>query len=91
MFLSMVVDPTNSKALSGNLFDQRFNVAASRARDRMYLVRSVRSADLSDKDLRLTLLAHFDKPMVTDETVGKVNTWATMAAEFRAVGAIRRE
>ncbi|MPZ20055.1 MAG: AAA family ATPase [Luteitalea sp.] len=68
MFLSMVVDPTNSKALSGNLFDQRFNVAASRARDRMYLVRSVRSADLSDKDLRLTLLAHFDKPMVTEET-----------------------
>jgi very-short-patch-repair endonuclease len=68
MFLSMVVDRTNSKALSGNLFDQRFNVAASRARDRMYLVRSVRSGDLSDKDLRLTLLAHFDKPMVTDET-----------------------
>lgn len=68
MFLSMVVDPTNSKAVSGNLFDQRFNVAASRARDRMYLVRSVKSSDLSDKDLRLTLLAHFDKPMVTDET-----------------------
>ncbi|HKY23388.1 MAG TPA: AAA domain-containing protein [Vicinamibacterales bacterium] len=68
MFLSMVVDRTNSKALSGNLFDQRFNVAASRARDRMYLVRSVKSGDLSDKDLRLTLLAHFDKPMVTDET-----------------------
>jgi very-short-patch-repair endonuclease len=68
MFLSMVVDPTNSKALSGNLFDQRFNVAASRARDRMYLVRSVKSADLSAKDLRLTLLGHVDKPMVTDET-----------------------
>lgn len=68
MFLSMVVDPTNCKAVSGNLFDQRFNVAASRARDRMYLVRSVNSSDLSDKDLRLGLLAHFDKPMVTDET-----------------------
>lgn len=68
MFLSLVVDPTNSKAISGNMFDQRFNVAASRARDRMYLVRSVKSSDLSAKDLRLTLLAHFDKPMVTDET-----------------------
>lgn len=38
MFLSMVVDPGNCKALSGNMFEQRFNVAASRARDRMYLV-----------------------------------------------------
>jgi very-short-patch-repair endonuclease len=68
MFLSMVVDSTNCKAISGNIFDQRFNVAASRARDRMYLVRSVRPSDLSEKDLRLTLLAHFDKPMVADET-----------------------
>lgn len=67
MFLSMVVDAANCKALSGNMFDQRFNVAASRARDRMYLVRSVRPSELSDKDLRLTLLSHFDKPLVTDE------------------------
>ncbi len=67
MFLSMVVDPSNCKALSGNLFEQRFNVAASRARDRMYLVRSVDAAHLSDKDLRLTLLSHFDKPLVVDK------------------------
>jgi very-short-patch-repair endonuclease len=67
MFLSMVVDPANCKAISGNMFDQRFNVAASRAEDRMYLVRSVSASDLSDKDLRLTLLSHFDKPLVTDK------------------------
>lgn len=67
MFLSMVVDPTTCKALSGNLFEQRFNVAASRARDRMYLVRSVKGSNLSDKDLRLTLLTHFDKPLVSDK------------------------
>jgi superfamily I DNA and/or RNA helicase len=41
MFLSLVVDPMSCKALSGNMFDQRFNVAASRAQDRMYVVRSV--------------------------------------------------
>jgi hypothetical protein len=57
MFLSMVVDPSNSRALSGNMFEQRFNVAASRARDRMYLVRSVQLADLSHADLRRGLLA----------------------------------
>jgi very-short-patch-repair endonuclease len=30
----------------------------------MYLVRSVEPSDLSEKDLRQTLLAHFSKPMV---------------------------
>ncbi len=70
MFLSMVADPRNCKALSGSMFDQRFNVAASRAQDRMYLVRSVVASDLSDKDLRASLLSHFDKPMVlnTEDT-----------------------
>lgn len=63
MFLSMVVDPTNCRALSGNMFEQRFNVAASRARDRMYLVRSVGLEDLSPADLRRGLLAHFSKPL----------------------------
>jgi very-short-patch-repair endonuclease len=70
MFLSMVADSRNCKALSGSMFDQRFNVAASRAQDRMYLVRSVASSDLSDKDIRASLLSHFDKPMVlnTEDT-----------------------
>ena len=67
MFLSMVVDPINCRALSGNMFEQRFNVAASRARDRMYLVRSVDASHLSERDLRLTLLSHFDKPIVADK------------------------
>lgn len=67
MFLSLVVDPANCRAISGNLYDQRFNVAASRARDRMYLVRSVKSSDLSDADLRKSLLSHFDKPLVIDK------------------------
>ena len=67
VFLSLVADVVNCKAVSGNMFDQRFNVAGSRARDRMYLVRSVDVADLSDRDLRQTLLAHFSKPMVVSK------------------------
>ena len=47
MFLSMVADHSKRHALSGQVFEQRFNVAASRARDRMYLVRSVKLAELS--------------------------------------------
>ena len=43
MFLSMVSAPNDFGApLSRDAFAQRFNVAASRARDRMYLVRSVK-------------------------------------------------
>jgi len=45
------------------MFEQRFNVAASRARDRMYLVRSVKLTDLSHLDLRRGLLSHFSRPM----------------------------
>ena len=63
MFLSMVVDPQNARAISGNTAEQRFNVAGSRARDRMYLVRSVQLTDLSHLDLRAGLLAHFSKPL----------------------------
>lgn len=66
MFLSMVADLDSHHALSGARFDQRFNVAASRARDRMYLVRSVEADELSRVDLRLSLIEHFEKPMVAD-------------------------
>lgn len=70
MFLSMVVSRENCRALSGNMFEQRFNVAASRARDRMYLVRSVQLSELSATDIRKGLLSHFSKPLdgVTDES-----------------------
>ncbi len=63
MFLSLVADREDHKALAGNMFEQRFNVAASRARDRMYLVRSVRIEDLSPADLRVGLLEHFARPL----------------------------
>jgi very-short-patch-repair endonuclease len=64
MFLSMVSAPNEVGApLSREAFAQRFNVAASRARDRMYLVRSVELGDLSDADrLRRGLIAHFARP-----------------------------
>lgn len=64
MFLSMVVSAGDCRALSGVQYEQRFNVAASRARDRMYLVRSVELAELSPADLRRGLLEHFARPTV---------------------------
>ena len=69
MFLSMVVSPGEKfAALSRDTFAQRFNVAASRARDRMYLVRSVELNHLSEADrLRRSLIGHFTSPFAQDE------------------------
>jgi very-short-patch-repair endonuclease len=63
----MVADSENHHALSGVMYDQRFNVAASRARDRMYLVRSVRLEELSTLDLRRTLVEHFARLVESNE------------------------
>jgi very-short-patch-repair endonuclease len=71
MFLSVVADRERHHALSGTGYEQRFNVAASRARDRMYLVRSVQLSDLSEVDLRKTLLDHFDKPILQGQRSGE--------------------
>jgi len=70
MFLSMVVAPNERPAaLSRDTFNHRFNVAASRAQDRMYLVRSVELSDLSQADrLRRSLIEHFASPFGQDET-----------------------
>jgi very-short-patch-repair endonuclease len=70
MFLTMVSAPNEVGApLSRDTFAQRFNVAASRAQDRMYLVRSVEFDHLSSADrLRRSLITHFSTPFVQDET-----------------------
>ena len=74
IFISMVVSPGpgNARAQTQETVAQRFNVAASRARDRMYLVRSVEMEDLSLKDtLRRKLIAHFQHPFEQNEKLAK--------------------
>ncbi|WP_024302827.1 AAA domain-containing protein [Pseudogulbenkiania sp. MAI-1] len=67
MFLSMVVSG-KPHAVTRDSFAQRFNVAASRARDRMYLVRSVDIGQLSPADeLRRKLIEHFHTPYLLDQ------------------------
>lgn len=67
MFLSMVVTAGNATALSGLGYEQRFNVAASRARERMILVRSIDLDQLNPRDaLRRALLEHFLSPFPVD-------------------------
>ena len=68
IFLSMVVTPDQISTLSAKMYEQRFNVAASRARDRVYLVRSVELEQLGPKDaLRRNLIEHFSQPFRQDE------------------------
>jgi very-short-patch-repair endonuclease len=62
MLLSMVVAPGSQEIAIGAMSEQRFNVAATRARDRMVLVRSLAPEDLEDPDLRLRLIRHFASP-----------------------------
>ena len=63
VLLSMVAEPDNP-ALTDKDAERRFNVAASRARDRMYLFRSVALEDLKNpEDLRRKLIEHFRKPL----------------------------
>lgn len=66
MFVSLVAQ-RGDIALSGSAYDQRFNVAASRARNRMVLVRSVDLGDLKPADkLRRALIEHFRAPFVNE-------------------------
>jgi very-short-patch-repair endonuclease len=52
--------PANNRALTGAANERRFNVAASRARDQMWLFHSLRSADIPNRDcLRRRLLEFF--------------------------------
>ena len=64
MYLTMVAAPNDVGApLGRDTFAQRFNVAASRARDQMILVRSVDLEHLSEADrLRRGLIRHFAQP-----------------------------
>jgi very-short-patch-repair endonuclease len=68
MFVSMVECPETRSMKTALLFQQRFNVALSRARDRMYLFRSVTEDMLKPDDLKARVLQHFKRPMpVTNE------------------------
>lgn len=63
LFVSMVASPGQATAQTSSIFQQRFNVALSRARDRMYLFRSVEEKDLKPEDLKAKVIAHFREPM----------------------------
>jgi very-short-patch-repair endonuclease len=69
VFLSMVACSDTVVAQTARLYEQRFNVAVSRARDRLVLVRSVAASDLNPGDLKLALIEHFRDPTKADHVI----------------------
>lgn len=59
----MVATPTSVIAQTKREIQQRYNVAMSRGKDRVYLVRSVELSDLKSTDIKSKLLKHFENPM----------------------------
>lgn len=66
MLVSMVVVPGNHAAANRNDMQQRFNVALSRARDRMYLFRSVPETQFGEDTLSGKVIRHFRQPFRQD-------------------------
>jgi len=66
MMVSMVLGPGDRAATDRAEIQQRFNVALSRARDRMYLFRSVGEMDVNEKSLNGRVLTHFKQPFRRD-------------------------
>ncbi|MGW2986726.1 AAA domain-containing protein [Streptomyces goshikiensis] len=62
VLLSLVIDADHTRALTGQGDGRRFNVAASRARDQMWLFTSVTPDQLHSRDLRHSLLTYMQAP-----------------------------
>lgn len=66
MMVSMVIGPGERGAANRADMHQRFNVALSRARDRMYLFRSVSDSEAKDESLTGRVILHFKQPFRQD-------------------------
>lgn len=63
MFLSMVAAPNaNNASLTTQIYQQRFNVAMSRARDQAWLFHSIQEHELGPNCLRRKVLEFFKQP-----------------------------
>ncbi|MEZ5485727.1 MAG: AAA domain-containing protein [Lysobacteraceae bacterium] len=66
MMVSMVLGPGDRSAANRADMHQRFNVALSRARDRMYLFRSVAEPEFKEDSLNGKVISHFKQPFRQD-------------------------
>jgi very-short-patch-repair endonuclease len=89
IFLSLVDDARQLHARTDRASQQRFNVAASRARDRMYLFHSFRREDIRNPgDLRGLLLDHFRNPLQHSPQVSSLRELCDSDFEERVYDAL---
>jgi len=75
IFMSLVTaSDRRLTALTGSRYERRFNVAASRAQDQMWLFHSVTMDDLSPRCLRRRLLSYCMHPLLEQEEVEGIDT-----------------
>lgn len=73
IFLSMVAAPSDTKAISALThvrYQRAYNVAASRAKEQMWLFHSVQLKDLNPSCFRARLISYFLNPKVEQTGVG---------------------
>jgi very-short-patch-repair endonuclease len=81
IFLSMVIAAnTPFKAMTKAADQRRVNVAASRAKEQMWLFHSVKAEDLGRTCLRRRLLEHFRHPAVQTASMEKTTDIETLCA-----------
>lgn len=87
VYLSMVASSGNAISQTARLYEQRYNVAMSRARDRLVLVRSVAVSQLKPGDLKLQVIEHFRNPMEQSNVVQSADILSVCDSDFeREVG-----
>lgn len=82
VFLSMVSCRETSSSLTHRRYEQRFNVAMSRARDRIVLVRSVTASDLKEEDLKFKVIDHMRNPMGDGKVVRTSDVMSLCQSDF---------
>jgi very-short-patch-repair endonuclease/DNA polymerase III delta prime subunit len=97
VFLSLVDAPTGNGPLAlrregaDDMFKKRFNVAASRARDQMWVIHSVDpDVDLQPDDLRRRLILHARDPYALSSRLAAVEKEAESEFERLVLGRITR-
>ncbi|MGB5684854.1 MAG: AAA domain-containing protein [Candidatus Electrothrix sp.] len=85
IFLSMVAAPNvKFTSLTKATYEQRFNVAVSRARDQLWLFHSVTINHLGSNCLRRKLLEHFQNPEAGTDLIQGINIEELRLAEHQA-------
>ena len=88
ILLSMVASKGAAPSQVGRMYEQRFNVALSRARDRMVLFRSLNAADIVGKgdDLKLATLNFFSRASQPSGRVGSALIFDDTTVEGQLLG-----